>query len=203
VEEVMRRVARARGEEPALSGGAADAQARELRYGAMDVDVDADGEDLHEAAAGGGAPRRRLGAAPATKVVNNAAAKNVTLEIDFYVMGKVTDIADDALVLQPDQLTTLQGHINHKLAYESGFGVPAWKVFEVKETTSDTLLTVKLNMTRPNTITSPTMSGFSAMFKDELKSGLGEEARNAPFCPSQEKFDTVVLRAVKNISEAP
>ena len=32
---------------------------------------------------------------------------------------------------------------------------------------------------------------------------LDEEARNAPFCPSQEKFHTVVLQGVRNISEAP
>ena len=30
-----------------------------------------------------------------------------------------------------------------------------------------------------------------------------KEARNVPFCPSQENFDTVVLRGVRNISEAP
>ena len=32
---------------------------------------------------------------------------------------------------------------------------------------------------------------------------VAEEARNTPFCPSQEKFHTVVLRGVRNISEAP
>ena len=30
-----------------------------------------------------------------------------------------------------------------------------------------------------------------------------KEARNTPFCPSQEKFYSVVLRGVRNISEAP
>ena len=30
-----------------------------------------------------------------------------------------------------------------------------------------------------------------------------QEARTTAFCPSQEKFDTVVLRGVRNISEAP
>ena len=33
--------------------------------------------------------------------------------------------------------------------------------------------------------------------------GLLEEAQNTPFCPSQKKFHTVVLRGVRNISEAP
>jgi hypothetical protein len=32
---------------------------------------------------------------------------------------------------------------------------------------------------------------------------VDEEARNTPFCPSQEKFHTVVLRDVRHISEAP
>ena len=36
-----------------------------------------------------------------------------------------------------------------------------------------------------------------------LKRGAGEEAGNAPFCRSQEKFHTVVLRGPRNISEAP
>jgi hypothetical protein len=33
-------------------------------------------------------------------------------------------------------------------------------------------------------------------------SELDQEARNTPFCPSQEKFHTVVLRGVRNISDA-
>ena len=32
---------------------------------------------------------------------------------------------------------------------------------------------------------------------------LPKEARKSPFCPSQEKFHTVVLGGVRNISEAP
>ena len=32
---------------------------------------------------------------------------------------------------------------------------------------------------------------------------LVEEASNTPFCPSQEKFRTVVLRGVRNISAPP
>ena len=31
----------------------------------------------------------------------------------------------------------------------------------------------------------------------------GEEVRNTPFCPLQEKFHTFVLRGLRNISEAP
>ena len=30
-----------------------------------------------------------------------------------------------------------------------------------------------------------------------------KEARNTPFCLSQEKFHTVVLRGLRNMSEAP
>jgi hypothetical protein len=36
-----------------------------------------------------------------------------------------------------------------------------------------------------------------------LDRGIDTEARNTPFCPSQDKFHTVVLRGVRNISETP
>ena len=36
-----------------------------------------------------------------------------------------------------------------------------------------------------------------------LRNDASQEARNIPFCPSQEKFHTFVLRCVRNISEAP
>jgi ABC-type multidrug transport system ATPase subunit len=32
---------------------------------------------------------------------------------------------------------------------------------------------------------------------------MDKESRNTPFCPSQERFHTVVLRGVRNISESP
>jgi hypothetical protein len=32
---------------------------------------------------------------------------------------------------------------------------------------------------------------------------MGQEARNTPFCPLQEKFHTFVVRGLSNISEAP
>ena len=45
-----------------------------------------------------------------------------------------------------------------------------------------------------------TLMGSTAGTKSEAPN---KEARNTPFCPLQEKFHTVVLRRLRNISEAP
>ena len=50
------------------------------------------------------------------------------------------------------------------------------------------------------------LKGFSRKFGVKMLHVFGtkaEEARNTPFCPSQEKFHTVVLRGVRNSAEAP
>ena len=49
---------------------------------------------------------------------------------------------------------------------------------------------------------------FPVILIDEILKFFGrittvQEARTIPFCPSQKKFHTVVLRGLRNISEAP
>jgi hypothetical protein len=48
------------------------------------------------------------------------------------------------------------------------------------------------------------LSDAKAILEEErLREEMHKEARNTPFCHSQEKFHTVVLSGVRNISEAP
>jgi hypothetical protein len=39
------------------------------------------------------------------------------------------------------------------------------------------------------------------LYRNKEQWGSNQEARNAPLCPSHEKFDTVVLQDVRNISD--
>ena len=45
--------------------------------------------------------------------------------------------------------------------------------------------------------------GGGALLLSRMARIVGKEARHTPFCPSREKFHTVVIRGVTNISEAP